>query len=58
MHHQYTATIQELGDFYRRNGQRARLPQEVGQSLLERLGVAAAALPVKDERSLIDRLLR
>ncbi len=52
-----TATIQELGEFYRRNGQRARLPQEVGQSLLDRLGVAAAALPEK-ERSLLDKLLR
>lgn len=54
----HTATIRELGEFYRRNGQRARLPKEVGQSLLDRLGVAAAALPDKDERSLLDRLLK
>ena len=41
-----TATIQELGQFYMKNGQRARLPSTTGQELLHRLDAAAIALPL------------
>ena len=40
------ATIQELGQFYMKNGQRARLPSATGQDLLHRLDAAAIALPL------------
>lgn len=40
------ATIQELGQFYIKNGQRARLPSAMGQDLLHRLDAAAIALPL------------
>ena len=40
------ATIQELGQFYMKNGQRARLPSSMGQDLLHRLDAAAIALPL------------
>ena len=44
--HAAAATIQQLGQFYMKNGQRARLPSSVGKELLERLDAAAIALPL------------
>ncbi|KAK9809325.1 hypothetical protein WJX73_004850 [Symbiochloris irregularis] len=44
-HRQITATIQQLGDFYLKKGQRARLPRTFGESLLAKLQAADLALP-------------
>eukprot|EP00884_Botryococcus_braunii_P000318 jgi/Botrbrau1/10287/Bobra.0120s0009.1 len=43
-HRQIRAAIQELGEFYIKQGQRARLPSSLGQSLLARLDAAATSL--------------
>lgn len=45
-----TAAIRQLGEFYLKNGQRARLSDEVGQALLARLDAAEAALPPPPEK--------
>lgn len=47
---QLTSTIRELGEFYMKNGQRARLPEDVGQALLARLDAAEGALPPAPEK--------
>ena len=39
-------SLQLLGDFYLKKGQRARLPQELGSEILRHLDAASAALPV------------
>ena len=39
------AALQQLGEFYMRRGQRARLPRADGDQLLRRLGAAELALP-------------
>lgn len=38
-------TIQDLGQFYMKNGQRARMSTTAGQALLKRLDAAAVSLP-------------
>lgn len=38
-------SLQLLGDFYLKKGQRTRLPPELGSELLRRLDAASAALP-------------
>lgn len=38
-------TIQELGQFYMKNGQRARMSSTAGKALLQRLDAAAVSLP-------------
>ena len=45
-----TAAIRQLGEFYLKNGQRARLSEEVGQALLAKLDAAEAALPPPPEK--------
>ena len=47
---QLTGTIKDLGEFYMKNGQRARLPEDVGKALLARLDVAEGALPPAPEK--------
>ncbi|KAK9825441.1 hypothetical protein WJX81_008200 [Elliptochloris bilobata] len=42
---QISAALQQLGEFYMRKGQRARLPRADGDQLLRRLGAAELALP-------------
>lgn len=42
---QLTGAIRDLGEFYMKNGQRSRLPENVGQALLARLEAAENALP-------------
>lgn len=44
MRGEFAATIQELGEFYIKQGQRARLPSSLGQSLMARLEAAASSL--------------
>ena len=39
-------SLQLLGDFYLKKGQRTRLPQELGSEILRHLDAASAALPV------------
>lgn len=39
-------TIKELGEFYRKKGQRARLPRFLGNELLAKLAAAENALPL------------
>ncbi|KAI7845229.1 hypothetical protein COHA_001273 [Chlorella ohadii] len=46
---QLTSAIQQLGTFYQRNGQRARLTSEAGQAVLDALDAAEAALPAQQE---------
>jgi len=46
-HRQIKSTILQLGQFYSKNGQRARLSSEVGRTLLDNLGAAIAVLPAK-----------
>jgi hypothetical protein len=51
---QLTATIQDLGQFYLKQGQRARLSEELGQTLLNRLDAAELSLPpAPEKRSLL-----
>ena len=38
--------IRQLGDFYKKQGQRSRLPRSVGEGLLAQLGAAQNALPL------------
>lgn len=53
-----TDALRQLGEFYQREGSRARLPQHLGDSLLAALDGARAALPEEvAEQSAIDRLL-
>jgi len=47
---QLTEAIKELGEFYIKNGQRSRLPENVGQALLARLEAAENALPPETEK--------
>jgi len=42
---QIKESLQILGDFYLKKGQRTRLPPELGSELLRRLDAASAALP-------------
>lgn len=46
---QLMAAIQELGQYYMAQGQRARLTTDVGKGLLDRLDAAEAALPPAPE---------
>eukprot|EP00887_Chlorella_sp_A99_P001535 scaffold8.g1535.t1 len=46
---QLTAGIAELGEFYRRKGARARMSEEVGNSILAKLAAAEEALPPEPE---------
>ena len=39
-------TIKQLGEFYKKKGQRARLPRALGDDLLAKLATAENALPV------------
>ncbi|KAG7669531.1 hypothetical protein Ndes2526B_g05872 [Nannochloris sp. 'desiccata'] len=50
---QLTGAIKELGEFYMKNGQRSRLPENVGQVLLARLEAAENALPPETEKKSI-----
>ncbi|BDA43852.1 probable photosystem II D1 precursor processing protein PSB27-H2, chloroplastic at C-terminar half [Coccomyxa sp. Obi] len=43
---QLSGTIRELGEFYRKKGQRARLPRTFGEELLAKLAAAENSLPV------------
>ncbi|KAK9915894.1 hypothetical protein WJX75_005729 [Coccomyxa subellipsoidea] len=43
---QLSGTIKELGEFYRKRGQRARLPRSLGDELLAKLAAAENALPL------------
>ena len=38
--------IRQLGDFYKKQGQRSRLPRSVGEGLLAKLSAAQNALPL------------
>ena len=44
--------VQELGEFYRVQGQRKRMSKEVADSILNHLSVAESALPEKKEKSI------
>ena len=44
--------VQELGEFYRVQGQRKRMTKEVADSILNHLSVAESALPEKKEKSI------
>ena len=50
---QLTGAIRDIGEFYMKNGQRARLPENVGQALLARLDAAEIALPPETEKKSI-----
>lgn len=41
----HAATLQQLGQYYQKNGARSRMPQETGNSLLSKLKAADASLP-------------
>ncbi|CAL8469845.1 g9387 [Coccomyxa elongata] len=43
---QLSGTIRELGEFYRKKGQRARLPRSFGEELLAKLAAAEKSLPL------------
>ena len=49
----------DLGEFYKKNGQRARLSREVSDGVLRRLDAAEAALPARDasKRDVLSALL-
>lgn len=47
---QLIAAIQELGDFYKANGQRVRIGEGVAESVLAKLDAAEAALPPAPEK--------
>ena len=42
----HAGTIKQLGEFYKKKGQRARLPRALGDDLLAKLATAENALPV------------
>lgn len=44
-YHLITAAIRDLGQFYLRSGARARLPADLGRSLLDQLDAALGLLP-------------
>jgi hypothetical protein len=44
-HRELTGTIQDLGQYYTKNGQRARMSTVAGNALLKRLDAAAVTLP-------------
>lgn len=44
--------VQELGEFYRTNGQRQRMTDDVAKSILQHLEIAEDALPEKREKSI------
>ena len=44
------AAIQELGQFYLRNGQRTRMSEDAGNAILRRLADAEDALPAQEEK--------
>lgn len=46
---QLIQSIQELGQFYQKNGQRARMNLGTGRSILDHLDAAEAALPEREE---------
>lgn len=46
---QLIQSIQELGQFYQRNGQRARMNLRTGKSILDHLEAAEVALPEREE---------
>ncbi|CAK0785118.1 hypothetical protein CVIRNUC_008324 [Coccomyxa viridis] len=45
-HKELSGVIRQLGDFYKKQGQRSRLPRSVGEGLLAKLGAAQNALPL------------
>jgi hypothetical protein len=47
---QLVAAIQELGEFYKANGQRARIDAAIAESILAKLDAAEAALPPAPEK--------
>ena len=42
----HAGVIRQLGEFYRKQGQRSRLPRAVGEDLLARLSAAQNSLPL------------
>jgi len=46
---QLIQSIQELGQFYQKNGQRARMNLSTGKSILDHLEAAEVALPEREE---------
>ena len=44
--HGCAGVIRQLGDFYKKQGQRSRLPRSVGEGLLAKLDAAQNALPL------------
>lgn len=51
-HKQIVSILRELGTFYASKGQRARLDNDLGKELLDRLDAAELALPKEDKKSL------
>lgn len=49
-YHRLTEAIQDLGKFYTKRGQRARLEIDIGNDILSELDAAEAALPPVSER--------
>ena len=46
IHGCHAGVIRQLGDFYRKQGQRSRLPRAVGEDMLARLSAAQNSLPL------------
>ena len=49
-HSALTSALRELGGFYQKKGQRARLDRETAGKLLEELGEAERGLPAEKEK--------
>ena len=49
-HSALTSALRELGGFYQRKGQRARMDEETSRKLLEELAEAERGLPVEKEK--------
>ena len=47
---QVTSALADIGDFYRRNGARARMSAEVGDGIMAKLAAAEEALPPQTEK--------
>ncbi|CAG9466233.1 unnamed protein product [Pedinophyceae sp. YPF-701] len=46
---QISSVLKDMGQFYLKNGQRAKFPPELAQSILDRLGAAGQGLPPEDK---------
>lgn len=46
----HAATLQQLGQYYQKNGARARMPKDTGNSLLSKLNAAEASLPPEEKK--------